>query len=54
MKIINYQPLRLKKTCLFRKMSLKKCKISLRKAAAEIEAMELAIKEAKLILEKEN
>ena len=38
----------------FRKMSLRECEISLRKAAAEIEAMELANKEAKLILEKEN
>ena len=54
MKMINYQPLRLKKTCLFRKMSLRECEISLRKAAAEVEAMELANKKAKLILEKEN
>ena len=34
-------------------MSLRKCEISLRKAAAEIEAMELANKKAKFILEKE-
>ena len=35
-------------------MSLKKCEIALKKAAAEVEVMELANKKAELALEKEN